>query len=270
MIALIIMAIVQGLTEFIPVSSSGHLLFIQSLFNIKGINLTIDIFLHLATFVVVIIYFLKDILNIIKDFINAPFDFKQGHTRIFYMIILTSIPTGIIGYILSRECFRFIFEQSSILLITWTVTAILLIISDRIDHNKQTLEHMTIQSALIIGLAQGIAIFPGISHSGTTIIVALLLGFNRRDSFKYSFLAGVPAILGASIIGLVPSESSKVVSFDLPVFFMIFIFIVAVIFGLCGILILKKLLNSRKFKFFGFYLILMVLILIIQFLIKIN
>ena len=256
MLALIIMGIVQGLTEFLPVSSSGHLLFIQSIFKIKDINLPIDIFLHLATFLIIIIYFFKDIINIVRNVLSGPFDFKNPDTRIFYMIVLTSIPTAIIGFILSNECFSFIFMEGNILFATWTLTAVLLIFSDRIKSDNLSLNRITPLYAILIGVAQGMAVLPGISRSGITIIAALFLGINRKDSFRYSFLAGLPAMLGAFLL-----EFESVGQINIPVRNMILIFVITLLAGLVGIVLLLKLLNSKKFKYFGFYLILMILIL---------
>ncbi len=254
MLILIIMAIIQGLAEFLPVSSSGHLLFIQSIWNIKDINLSLDVFLHLATFLVIIIYFFKDIRNIIKNLFSSPFNLKAPDTRIFYLIILTNIPTAIIGLVL-KKYFSPVFQQGNILFITWTITGVLLIISDKIRSNKLSLSSLTPVHAILIGVAQGIALFPGISRSGITIIAALFLGLSRKDSFKYSFLAGLPAMLGAFIL-----EFRGIEGLNIPVHNMIIIFVIAFIAGLAALIFLKKLLNLKKFKYFGFYLILILLI----------
>lgn len=254
MLVLILMAVIQGLTEFLPISSSGHLLFIQSLYNIKDINLAIDIFLHLATFLVIIIYFFKDIKSIILNFVKTPFDIKNDQTRLAYFIVLANIPTAIIGIIL-KKYFYGVFESGNILYITWSITAILLIISDMKKGMSLGLKDITIKTSLIIGLAQGIAIFPGISRSGITIIIALLLGFNRKDSARFSFLIGLPAMLGASLM-----ELKSMTALNIPVMDLTIAFVITFITGLAGIFLLIKLLRIKKLKYFGFYLITLIII----------
>ncbi|MBU1075801.1 MAG: undecaprenyl-diphosphate phosphatase [Spirochaetes bacterium] len=254
MIPLIIMAIIQGLTEFLPISSSGHLLFIQSLFKIKDINLTIDIFLHLATFLVILIIFFKDITGIVKSLLSSPFDLKKSNTRLFYLILLANIPTAIIGLFLKKYT-SFIFEEGFILYITWSITAVLLIISDRIRKPSLSLDKITYIQVLLIGVAQGIAVMPGISRSGITIITALFLGLSRKESARFSFLAGLPAMLGAFLL-----EFKDMGGLDFQFGELSLVFVIAFLSGLAGILLLFKLLDLKKFKYFGFYLILLLII----------
>lgn len=254
MLPLIIMGIIQGLTEFLPVSSSGHLLFIQSIYKIKDINLSIDIFLHIATFLVIILYFFKDIKWLLKGVLSHPFNLAKDNTRIFYLVLAANLPTAIIG-IFIKNYFHGVFEQGSVLFITWSITAILLIISDKKNKNNSSLTDITFYHCILIGIAQGIAIFPGISRSGITIITALFLGYNRKDSARFSFLIGLPAMLGAFLLEF--REIGKL-DFNFPELSLIFI--ITFIFGLIGLTLLVKLLKLKKLKYFGFYLILLLLV----------
>ncbi len=249
MTALIIMGILQGLTEFLPISSSGHLLFIQSLFKIKDINLSIDIFLHLATFFVIIIYFFKDIKMVITGFIKKPFNLKDDNTKLLYIIAVGTIPTLIIAFLL-KNYLPSIFEKGNILYITWTITAILLIISDTRKKQLITLNKITFLQGIIIGIMQGIAVFPGISRSGITIITALFLGINRKDSARFSFLLGLPVMLAAFIYEFKEITKLNINFIDLSI-----VFVITFICGFIGLVLLIKLLNFKKLKYFGFYLL---------------
>jgi len=252
MIAFLIMAIIQGLTEFLPVSSSGHLLFIQSLFNIKNINLSIDILLHSATLLVILIYFFKDLKNLTLNFFTHPFKFKDKDVFFVYMILLSLIPTGIIGLILNSEFFKNIFENRKILYFTWPITIILLFLSDKINKTKITITTLTPICALIIGLAQGIAILPGISRSGITIITGMFLGLNREESFKVSFLIGLPAMFGALVLDIHNIQKLTISPASISL-----ILLTTFIFGFIGLLLLKKYLKNKKFKFFAYYLLIL-------------
>ncbi len=258
MFSLIIQAIVQGLTEFFPVSSSGHLLFLQTLYPLKHIdNLFIDVFLHSATFLVIIIYYFKDIVKILTNFFKSPFNLSNQDTKLGWLIIAGSIPTGIIGIIIMKF-FSSIFYKANILFFTWSLTALFLIISDKIKNSKKDIYDITLKDALLIGLIQGIAIFPGISRSGSTIITALFLKVKRNAAAKFSFLLGLPAMLAGILIEL---KDIKNVMLQ-PSF--IWIFVITFISGLIGLLLLIKLLKNAKFKYFGIYLIILIILLTLK------
>ncbi len=255
--SLIFQAIIQGLTEFFPVSSSGHLLLLQTITKMKGIdNLFIDTFLHSATFLVIIIYYIKDIINIIKNIIAHPFDFSNNNTRLGWLIIVGSIPTMIIGLFIEKY-FKFVFSTANILFITWSITAIFLIYSDRIKGLSKGIFDINWKNALIIGLVQGIAIFPGISRSGSTIVAGLFLGIERKDAARFSFLLGLPAMAGAILLELKDVSS---ISFSMNY---LLIFIITFISGFVGLLLLIRLLKNARFKYFGIYLIVLILLMVL-------
>ncbi len=258
MMSLIIQGIVQGLTEFFPVSSSGHLLFLQVLTKMKGIdNLFLDTFLHSATFLVIIIFYLKDIIKIIKNIVIHPFDFNNKDTKLGWIIIIGSIPTMIIGLIIEKY-FKSVFYTYNILFVTWPITALFLIYSDKLKNLKKGISDITIKDSLIIGLVQGVAIFPGISRSGSTIVTALLLKTKRAAAAKFSFLLGLPAMFGAIIL-----EIKNIHTVSLNWNYLI-VFLVTVAAGFVGLYLLIKLLKGAKFRYFGIYLIGLIVLLVIM------
>ncbi len=255
MISLIILGIVQGLTEFLPVSSSGHLLFLQNLTKISGSNnLFIDVFLHSATFLVIIVYYIKDIWRVLKNIFAHPFNLENHWTKLGWVIIVGNIPTVILGLIIERY-FKNVFQEVNILFITWAITALFLIYSDRLKNFGRGLNDIKFSDSLIIGTVQGIAIFPGISRSGSTIIASLFLGIERESAAKFSFLLGLPAMFGAILLELKDAGNINIG------FNFVWIWVVTFVFGFVGLFLLLKLLKNAKFKYFGIYLLLLIALL---------
>jgi undecaprenyl-diphosphatase len=197
----IFLGIVQGLTEFLPVSSSGHLVFFQSLFGLEEPLIFFDVMLHLGTLLAVVIYFRKDICEIVQG-LGAVL--KKRHknppqVKLFLLIVLASIPTGLMG-ILFKDWFESFFSKpkwvGGMLLITGSV----LWLTRWAKKEGKPLGRMRWFDAILIGIAQGIAIIPGISRSGATISVGLFCGLDRELSGKFSFLLSIPAILGATLL----------------------------------------------------------------------
>lgn len=195
----VILGLVQGITEFLPVSSSGHLTIVGKLLGIKP-NIPFDILLHLATLVAVIVFFYKDILDIIKAFLfnrkmSNP-DFKLG-----VMIIVASVPTALIGFTLNDK-FEELFSSLLYVGLFLMLTAILILLAENYGKARKNIKELSFVDSLIIGIAQGCAIAPGLSRSGTTISASLLAGLERPLAARFAFLLSIPAILGASLFKL--------------------------------------------------------------------
>lgn len=188
----IILGLVQGLTEFLPVSSSGHLVLFQHLLGLKQPGLTFEVLVHLGTLVAVLVAFWEDIWKILK----RPF------CRYTYLIVIGTIPAGLMGVFLG-PLFEKAFESLMVVGIGLLITGCLLIIGERAASRywfgKETGE-VTTGDALFIGLLQGIAITPGISRSGSTIAAGLFRGLDREYAARFSFLLSIPAILGAGLL----------------------------------------------------------------------
>ena len=190
MIEVLVLAIIQGVTEFLPISSSSHLILISNYINFNNQNLSIDVSLHIGSFLAVITYFFKEIINFFRD------------KKLFYKILLSSFPVMVVGYILVK--YNFIDTLRNIELIAWTtiIFGILLYIADKFKLQKKINNDLSYKSAIFIGFFQVLSLIPGVSRSGITITAARFLKFERYDSAKISFLLSIPTLGAVSIFGL--------------------------------------------------------------------
>jgi len=206
----VILGAIQGLTEFLPISSSGHLVIFQHLFGIKDPEVLFDISLHLGTLVAVVIFFSKEIrgiLGAVFHFFVGIFKKERSLTaaaedmdiKLALLIVIGTIPTGILGLLFHNIVDR-LFSSVFLVGLMLILTGALLWVTTRTKHAGHMIERFSIKDALIIGLMQGIAIIPGISRSGSTIAMGLLLGLERETAARYSFLLSIPAIMGAGIL----------------------------------------------------------------------
>ena len=189
-IEVIILSAIQGISEFLPISSSAHLILISSLYEFKSNSLIIDISLHLGSLFSIIYFFREELLDI------------KNNKRILSLIVLGSIPLFIVGYILYST--GTIYSLRNIKIIAWTtlVFGILLYIADKNRFDKKISTNLNFQTIFFISIFQILSLIPGVSRAGITITAARILKFNRLDSSKISFLLSIPALAGASFIGL--------------------------------------------------------------------
>ena len=189
-IEVIILSAIQGISEFLPISSSAHLILVSSLYEFKNSSLLIDISLHLGSLFAIIYYFREDLLNV------------RSNKRLLGLIIIGSIPLIIVGYVLYST--GIIYNLRNIKVIAWTtlVFGIILYIADKNRFDKKISSNLNLQSILFISLFQVLSLVPGVSRAGITITAARILKFNRLDSGKISFLLSIPALAGASFLGL--------------------------------------------------------------------
>jgi len=187
----IILGLVQGLTEFLPISSSGHLVLFQRFFGLKEAVLTFDVLVHLGTLVAVVAVFWRDIVSIIK----------RPWQRLSLLIIVATIPTGIMGLAL-KDFFEMLFQSGKSLGIEFLVTGLIIWAADNIKERDKGIEKISYFDAAFVGVMQGIAILPAISRSGLTIAGSLFRGINRETAARFSFLVSIPAIAGASLLDL--------------------------------------------------------------------
>jgi undecaprenyl-diphosphatase len=190
-IEIIILSIVQGISEFLPISSSAHLNIVEIIFEFNSNSLMIDVSLHLGSLLAIIFYFRKELLNL-----------KNNH-KLLSLLIIASIPILIAGYIISTTGLINLLEDN-LKIIAWTtlIFGIVLYLSDKCKFDKKLSTDLNFRNTLYIGLFQVLALIPGVSRAGITITAARLFGFNRFDSSKISFLLAIPAISGASILQL--------------------------------------------------------------------
>ena len=270
----IFLGIIQGLTEFLPVSSSGHLAIAQNIFEIDtGGSMLFDIMLHVGTLAAVFVAYRKDIVRMIREAIcicidigantkiwisNRKNDEALRYKRIIHnnyrkfvvLILVSTIPTGVIGYAAKN-----LVEAASATLIVPGVclllTGVLLVVADFTEDGKKIPRDVSYTNGFFIGIAQGISTLPGLSRSGTTITACLVSGFDKRFSVKYSFLMAVPAVLGASVL-----EIKDAVAEEITGNLVLCCVIGAVVAGLVGYVCIKVMLSivrKKKFKGFAIY-----------------
>jgi undecaprenyl-diphosphatase len=264
------MAVLQGITEFLPVSSSGHLALGSYLF--KGFDqpgIIFEILLHCATSIAVIIYLRKELwkmlislfqFNIVKqnsdtaDLINV----RGKYRRLFLMIIVATIPTGIIGFLL-RETAEKAFSTDWMIAAGFLVTGCVLFGSRFFTADKTNFLDIDLVQALMIGIFQGIAVFPGVSRSGMTITAGLFMGCKPEASAKFSFLLSLPAIFGALILDIKDLNSIK------SEYFLTFLIgmIVAAVVGYFSIKLVVSITKKWKLHYFALYCILLGIVLLI-------
>lgn len=215
----IILGIIQGATEFLPVSSSGHLILLPSLFNIPIPSLSVAAVVHEGTLLAVLIYFRRDLLQIVKAVWAGIVQRKPLATedsRLGWYIAIGSIPAAAAGLTLESS-FERIFGTPSYAAVFLLGTALILFVGERLLTGKKTVAEMGWLDALIIGIAQMMALLPGISRSGSTIAAGLWRGLDRTAAARYSFLLGVPAILGAGVLAAIDFAGMDDIASQLPV-----------------------------------------------------
>ena len=190
MFEIIILSIIQGITEFLPISSSSHLILISNYVDFEYQSLSIDVSLHIGSLLAVITYFYKDLVNFTKN------------KKLFFKILISSIPVIIAGFLLVKT--NYIENLRNIEVIGWTtlIFGILLYISDKVKLEKDLNNNFTFKTGIIIGLFQILALIPGVSRAGITITSARALGFKRYDASKISFLLSIPTLGAESIFGV--------------------------------------------------------------------
>jgi undecaprenyl-diphosphatase len=192
----IILGLFQGLGEFLPISSSAHLVLVPWLFHWEDPGLTFDIALHIGTLIAVIIYFWKDWLRLVAQGFTAP-GTKDG--RLFWYLAIATVPGAIIGYALEKKA-ETIFRTPLLIAVALIVMGVVLFWAERKSAKKDDLNNITLKTSLLIGLSQALAIIPGVSRSGITMTAGLFSGLNRPAAVRFSFLLSTPIILGAAVI----------------------------------------------------------------------
>lgn len=245
----IFLGILQGLTEWLPVSSSGHLVIAQQFFSID-VPIFFDIMLHVGTALVVILFMRKEFLAMFKAFLR--FDFKSKYGRWLLFLINGSVITGFIGFF-GHDWFASLFSQIRYVAAALFVTGVFLLLIERFEKAGK----LEIGHSALMGLAQGLAIVPGLSRSGLTVGSALISGVNREDAAKFSFMLAVPAIFGAALFEYLSADVA--VSFNAP---MLAGVLVAMIVGYLSLKLFLKIVLTKRLWMFGVYCIAVSLILI--------
>ena len=257
----ILQGLIQGVTEFLPVSSSGHLSLFQHFFGVSGDEAVFTtIALHIGTLIAVFIAFRQKIwalileaLSMIKDIFTGKFKWStmNPNRRMIMMIIISILPLFI--FYIFKDFFEGVSEDSDIIVegICFLYTATILFLSDRCVKGNKKFGDITVKNAVTVGAFQGVALLPGVSRSGSTISGGLFCGFERETAVQYSFILGIPAILGGCLLQVKDAVDQKAMDIE-PLNFAVG-FIVSAIVGICAIKMVNWLVKSDKFKIFAVY-----------------
>ncbi len=257
--SIIIQGIIQGLTEFLPVSSSGHLSVVQHFMNMGEESLIVSIVLHLGTLLAVFCAFYKTIWGMIKEFFLTFRDIFTGrfswknmndNRRLMFMVIIATLL--LVPAYFVKDFFISVEGDGDIIFegCAFIFTAILMFLSDACVKGFKTGKDMTIKDALTVGLFQCVALFPGVSRSGSTTTAALFCGLTKETAVTYSFILGIPAILGGSVLELGDAVSSGI---ELDYTILLVGFAAAAVVGFLSIVLVKLIIKHDKFKIFGVY-----------------
>ena len=256
----IVLGLVQGLAEFLPISSSGHLALLQQWFGIEENNvLLFAVLLHVGTLISVFIVYWKDIWELIRELFLTIKDLCTGRglrleerptRKLGVMIIVATIPTGIIG-LLFNDFFNGLYNSVVPIGAGLIITGFLLVIAERTGHSNRGINQMNYRNALFVGAIQGIAIWPGISRSGSTLFGSLLCNLDRKFAVKFVFLISIPSILGSAVLEAPAAIQSGIQMADLgPI---IAGMAVAAISGLIAIKSMIKIVSNKKLSYFSYY-----------------
>lgn len=256
----IVLGLVQGITEFLPISSSGHLAIINNLFDITTADdghLFFDVLLHLGTLAAVCVCYWQDISQMFYEalgFVNVgPLAGQRQRrypaARMFVMLVFATLPMLLILPI--HRMIETLYYQSVFIGVALVLSGCILFVADKMKPGTKAAGGMTISDAVIIGLCQCVATIPGLSRSGTTITAGIAVGLNRDYAVKFSFLLSVPAVLGATIVSLVDAVGQGVVLGDVPAY--IAGMLAAMLSGIGAITLFKRIAAKGRFGNFAYY-----------------
>lgn len=245
----IFLGILQGVTEFLPISSSGHLVIFQKVFGVLEPPIFFDTMVHFGSVFAIFFFFRKKIFKIAKGILKEIKERKAGENIfLIFLLIIGSLPIIIVGVFLEKNIEK-IFNSLFLVGISFFITSIILFSTKYIKKREKDIKKMSIFDSIFIGAFQAVAILPGVSRSGSTISAGIFRKLKNRDAFEFSFFLGIIAILGASIlqlknIGIVGTQEilNSVIGFSF-----------SLIFSFLALKILKSILEKEKFYYFGFY-----------------
>lgn len=264
MFEIIILGIIQGIAEFLPISSSAHLIIFRDVFGIgssiigSDIDLAFDIALHFGTLCAIGVYFFKDFLKMFISGFTKGVKEKEGRT--LWYIVAATIPAAIVGVLFEDIIDSFFRKQFILIALALIFMGILIYVVDKKMPNKKTLDKLTLKDAILVGCSQVLALIPGFSRSGTTIAASRALKLNKEDAAKFSFYLSAPVVLGSVILTLLEDGMINMIISNAWIF--ILGVVVSFIAGLLCINFLLKYLRKNDFKLFMIYRIILGIIVI--------
>lgn len=258
----ILLGIVQGVAEFLPISSSGHLAILQNLFALSAgeDHLFFDVLLHLGTLISICVCYWSDIVAMVREvFIvlrggrradGTPVQGNLGAARLFMMIVVGTLPLFLVLPI--NDKVEELYYITPFIGVALLLTGCMLFVSDKMTPGKRTEKNMRFRDALVIGLCQCVATLPGLSRSGTTITAGIATGLDRNFAMKYSFLLSLPAVLGANLLSFIKTIGSESIDASLIPAYLIGM-LAAMLSGIAAISLMKLIAKKSKFGWFAYY-----------------
>lgn len=251
---ILILGFVQGIAEFLPISSSAHLIIFRDIFGIgsgmsANMNLTFDIALHFGTLLAIGVFFFKDFIKMIqKGFTKGV---KDDDGKILWYLVAATIPAAIVGVLFEEAIENVVRSNYVVIAIALAVMGIIIYLADKFSKETKTIKKMTLKDAILVGCSQVFALIPGFSRSGTTIAAGRVLGLDRESAAKFSFFLSAPVVLGAVSLQLIKGTAFSVIAANLGTF--ILGILVSFVIGLLCIKYLLKYLQKHNFKIFMIY-----------------
>ena len=271
----ILLGLIQGLTEFTPLGGTGHLILFKELLNVQNdTSVYFEVFLHIATLLAVVIAFWQDIVNMFREFgdmwmrifanLLVFFAKRKGDTRYTYfkvvntsykklilMLLISIVPTGVLG-VLGQEFAGFVGSYLWAVGICFIVTSVMLFFADRHAESDTRIKEVPYSSGLLVGIAQGVTVVPGLSRTATSICMGLFLGFNKKLAVKFAFIASIPTIMGSLIYKLlVSNDYSRIALADVPGY--VIGTIIAGVVGFFSIKLMLKVVLRKRYIGFAIY-----------------
>lgn len=251
---ILILGFVQGIAEFLPISSSAHLIIFRDIFGIgsgmsANMDLTFDIALHFGTLLAIGVFFFKDFIKMIqKGFTKGV---KDDDGKILWYLVAATIPAAIVGVLFEETIENVVRSNYVVIAIALAVMGIIIYLADKFSKETKTIKKMTLKDAILVGCSQVFALIPGFSRSGTTIAAGRVLGLDRESAAKFSFFLSAPVVLGAVCLQLIKGTTFSVIAANLGTF--ILGILVSFVIGLLCIKYLLKYLQKHNFKVFMIY-----------------
>lgn len=212
----LLIAVIQGITEFLPISSSGHLILIPKLTELPDQGPLIDVAVHIGSLLAIIIYFWRDVRGLAQGgFASVGIGKAPAQRQLFWWIVIGTIPAVVVGFLLKSNDMLDGFRSTHLVAVNLIVYGILLGLADRFGKEERAYEDMTLRDAIIVGAAQALALIPGTSRSGVTMTAARFLGYKRVEAARFSFLLSIPAVAGAGTLAALDlAEASAAMQWD--------------------------------------------------------
>ncbi len=263
-ISIIILGFIQGIAEFLPISSSAHLIIFRDIFGIgagmgANMELSFDVALHLGTLLAIGVFFFKDFIDMIKYGFTKGVKSDKG--KILWYLVIATIPAGLAGVLFEEKIETILRGNYILIALALALVGVIIYLADKYSKNEKTVEDMSLGDAILIGCSQVLALIPGFSRSGTTIAMGRVLKLKREEAAKFSFYLSAPVVLGAVALQLLKSTTWTVIITHLSTF--IIGILISFIVGLICIKYLLKYLHQHNFKIFMIYRIVLALIVLI-------